>query len=161
MLKDKLTKAEKDIELIKYRDLNLATLDYILEHDVVSMKAEGLDLSDYYNSLKPQTITHFEKGRLTTLKQWFRDLTEMAIENLDLKFNDYLQNKTGYDIDIFKSYFVRIEKIIEKGKITTDNQYYEVNIMVDQLCQSETIDSEKVNNLNLLLTNYAKRKLNN
>ena len=57
----------------------------------------------------------------------------MQVETGDLKFNKYLQDKTKYEIDIFKSYFQRVEKVTQKGKITTDNQFYDIGIMVDQL----------------------------
>jgi hypothetical protein len=74
----------------------------------------------------------------------------MQIETGDLKFNKYLQDKTKYDIDIFKTYFQRVDKIIEKGKIMTDNQFYDLGIMVDQLCHIEPVDSQKIEILNRL-----------
>ena len=82
----------------------------------------------------------------------------MQVETGELKFNKYLQDKTNYDIDIFKSYFQRIDKVIEKGKITTDNQFYDINVMVDQLCQTEPVDNEKIEILNRLLSEYEQRK---
>jgi hypothetical protein len=81
----------------------------------------------------------------------------MPIETRDLKFNKYLQNKTGYEIDIFKSFYQRVDQVIEKGKITTDNQFYDVKIMVDQLCQTESVDEEKIDILNRLLSGYEQR----
>ena len=69
----------------------------------------------YYQKLKELVGKHFQKGRLTILKQWFRDLTEMQIETKDFKFSAYLKEKTNYDIDIFKSFYDRIDKIIVKG----------------------------------------------
>jgi len=85
-------------------------------------------------------------------------MTEMQVETGDLKFNKYLQDRTQYDIDIFQSYFQRIDKIIEKGKITTDNQFYDINSLVNQLCQSEPVDKERIEKLNGLLLNYESRK---
>lgn len=82
----------------------------------------------------------------------------MQVETGDLKFNKYLQDKTKYNIDIFKSYFQRVDKVIEKGKITTDNQFYDINIMVDQLCQNEPVDNMKIEILNRLLADYEQRK---
>ncbi len=73
-------------------------------------------------------------------------------------FREFGQEKTNYDIDIFKSYFQHVDKIIEKGKITTDNQFYAINIMVDQLCQTEPVDNEKIEILNRLLSEYEQRK---
>jgi hypothetical protein len=141
---------DKQAELQKYRDLILATLDYHLHNKEMQIKTADFDSQDYFKGLIIQTEEHFQKGRLTRLKQWFRDLTEMQIETGDLKFNKYLQDKTKYDIDIFKTYFQRVDKIIEKGKIMTDNQFYDLGIMVDQLCHIEPVDSQKIEILNRL-----------
>ena len=158
MTDSKLNKDEKQAELQKYRDLVLATLDYYLDNTEMQIKTADFDSQEYYKGLKTQTEEHYQKGRLTKLKQWFRDLTEMQVETDDLKFNKYLQDKTKYDIDIFKSYFQRVDKVIEKGKITTDNQFYDINIMVDQLCQTEPVDNEKIEILNRLLREYEQGK---
>jgi hypothetical protein len=158
MADKKLNKDEKQEELVKYRDLVLATLDYYVDNKEMQTKTADFDSTEHYKGLKIQTEEHYQKGRLTRLKQWFRDLTEMQVETRDLKFNRYLQDKTKYDIDIFKSYFQRIDKIIEKEKITTDNQFYDINIMVDQLCQTEPVDNNKIEILNRLLSEYEQRK---
>jgi hypothetical protein len=158
MADKKLNKDEKQEELVKYRDLVLATLDYYIDNREMQIKTVDFDSVENYKGLKTQTEENFQKGRLTRLKQWFRDLTEMQVETGDLKFNKYLQDKTKYNIDIFKSYFQRVDKIIEKGKITSDNQFYDINILVDQLCQTEPVDSEKIEILNRLLSEYEQRK---
>ena len=157
MKEGKLNKDEKQAELAMYRDLVLATLDYYLENKILQLKSADFDSDEHYKGLKIQTAEHYQKGRLTRLKQWFRDLTEMQVETGDLKFNKYLQDKTKYDIDIFTPYFQRIDKEIEKGKITTDNQFYDINMMVDQLCQTEPVDNEKIEVLNRLLSEYEQR----
>lgn len=149
---------DKQAELEKYRDLILATLDYYLDNKEMQIKTAEFDTLENYKSLKIQTEEHFQKGRLTRLKQWFRDLTEMQIETGDLKFNKYLLDKTKYDIDIYKTYFQRVDKVIRKGKITTDNQFNDLNLMVDQLCQSEPVDNDKIEKLNRLLREYEERK---
>ncbi len=158
MTVNKLNKDEKKAELEKYRDLVLASLDYYLDNNLMQIKTADFDSTEHYKGLKIQTEDHYQKGRLTRLKQWFRDLTEMQVETGDLKFNKYLQDKTKYGIDIFKSYFQRVDKIVEKGKITTDNQFYDINMMVDQLCQVEPTDNEKIEKLNKLLSEYEQRK---
>ncbi len=158
MRDNKINKDEKHAELKKYRELVLATLDYYLDNKEVHFKTTDFDSVEHYKGLKTQTEEHFHKGRLARLKQWFRDLTEMQVETGDLKLNKYLQDKTKYDIDIFKSYFNRVDKVIAKGKITTDNQFYDINIMVDQLCQTEPVDKEKIEILNKLLADYEQRK---
>lgn len=133
MTNSKPNKDEKQAELQKYRDLVLATLDYYTDNKEMQIKTADYDSQEHFKGLKIQTEEHYQKGRLARLKQWFRDLTEMQVETGDLKFNKYLQDKTKYEIDIFKSYFQRVEKVTQKGKITTDNQFYDIGIMVDQL----------------------------
>lgn len=158
MAENKLNKDEKQAELAKYRDLVLATLDYYLDNNTMQIKTADFDSTEHYKRLKIQTEEHYQKGRLSRLKQWFRDLTEMQIETGDLKFNNYLQDKTKYEIDIFKSYFQRVVKVIEKGKITSDNQFYDINIMLDLLCQTEPVDNEKIEILNKLIGDYEQRQ---
>ena len=149
---------DKKTELIKYRDLVLATIYYHLANRSAKIKSDDYDSDEHYKSLKVQTEVHFNKGRLTILKQWFRDLTEGQVECCDLKFNKYLQDKSQYHIDIFEDYLKRVEKIIESGKIKTDNQFYDINIMVDQLCQLEPIDKQKIDILNKLLSDFEQVK---
>ena len=158
MKKNRTNTINKGEELKKYKDLIIATIDYYLDNDLMKIKTSDFNSVEHFKQLKEQTVDNFQKGRLTSLKQWFRDLTEPQIETVDLKFNKYLQEKTGYDIDIFKPYFDRINKIIEKGKITSDNQFYDLNIMVDQLCQTKPVDNEKIEKLNKLLLDYERRK---
>ncbi len=158
MINKKLSNEEKQLELVKYRDLVLATLDYYLANKEMHFKTEDFDSFEHYKGLKIEVIENFNKGRLTKLKQWFRDLTEMQIESKDIKFNKYLQDKTKYDIDIFKSYFQRNDKIIEKGKITTDNQFHNLTIMLDQLCQTEPIDTKKMELINKIINDYENKK---
>ncbi len=154
----KTNNENKEDELKKYRDLVLATIDYYLDNEIMQIKTAEFDSAQHFQKLKNQTDEHFQKGRLSRLKQWFRELTEMPIETKDLKFNEYLKNKTKYDIDIFQSYFQRVDRIIEKGKITSDNQFYEICIMVDQLCQTEPVGNKKTDILNKLLSDYEQRK---
>lgn len=71
MIDNKLTKDEKQAELQKYRDLVLATLDYYLDNKVMQIKTADFDSTEHYKGLKIQTEEHFQKGRLTRLKQWF------------------------------------------------------------------------------------------
>jgi hypothetical protein len=156
--KDKLNKDETTAELIKYHDLILATIDYYIRNQVMKIKTDDFDSDGHYQNLKLQAGEHFQKGRLAKLKQWFRDLTEPQIESGDLKFNRYLRDKTNYDIDIFKSFFKRVDEKIAKGKITTANQFYDIKIMVDHLLQTEPADTERIEILNRLLRGYEEKK---
>ncbi|MCA6369714.1 MAG: hypothetical protein IM618_22030 [Cytophagales bacterium] len=158
MTKDKISNADKDVELARYRDLVTATLDYLIGNREFQIKTEDFDSDTHYKKLKEQTTEHFQKGRLTKLKQWFRDLTETQRETGDFKFSNYLKTKTGQDIDIFQDYYDRVDKIIAKGKISTDKQFHDVNSMVDLLSQAVPVDSERLTMLNKLLADSEQRR---
>jgi hypothetical protein len=149
-----VSKDEKQAELTKYHALVVATIDYYLENHLTDIKTSDFDSDDYYAMLKIRAQDLFQKGKLSQLKQWFRDFTEMLIEEPDFNFNTYLLEKTGYEIDLFKSFYDRINKIINSGKITSHNQYYEINVMIEQLIQAQPIDTDKIKTLNNLLAAY-------
>lgn len=84
-------------------------------------------------------------------------MTEEPRETGDLNFERYIKEKTGYDIDIFANFQKRIEKIIERKKIKTENEYRDVLAMVDNLCQQTPVDQEKIDVLNNLLIDFDDR----
>jgi hypothetical protein len=159
LTKHKLNNADKNVELAKYRDLVTATLEYLLDNNAFRIKTADFDSDSHYLTLKEQTTEHFQRGRLSKLKQWFRDLTEAHRETGDLKFNAYLINSTGHDINIFQDYYDRVDKIIAKRKITTDNQFDDVKSMVDQLSHAVPVDNERLAMLNKLLRDYEQRSI--
>ena len=74
---------DKEFELKKYRDLVVATLDYYIVH-----LAFNNEMKDEFIRLKIQTEVYYSKGKLTTLKNWFKDLTLDFIEDRDFGFNE-------------------------------------------------------------------------
>jgi hypothetical protein len=155
LAKSALNKQDKERELKKYLSLNLATLDYYLEHKVIKVKTEDFDSDIYFRSLKTQTQEHFDKGKLARLKQWFRDLTEPVKE--DSTFTQYLKNKTGLDIDLKNQFKRRIERIIKKSSIKNENEYRDIMEKIDDVCQSEPVDKMLIDLLNSLLLDFETR----
>jgi hypothetical protein len=150
-----VTPKEKQKELKRHRDILIATLDYSIDRfRTANLKFEEYDPIAHFEQLKHQTEEHYSKGRLTRLKQWLRDMTEEPRETGDLSFGRYIKEKTGYDIDIFSNFQKRIDKIIERKKIKTENEYREVLAMVDNLCQQSPVDEHKIDILNNLLIDF-------
>jgi hypothetical protein len=149
-----LTPEEKQLELKRHRDILLATFDYFIDRSA-NIKYDEFDPVDHFKLLKQQTEEHFQKGRLTRLKQWLRDMTEEPRETGDLNFGRYIKEKTGYDIDIFDNFQKRIDKIIERKKIKTENEYRDVLAMVDNLCQQTPVNEQKIDVLNNLLIDFG------
>jgi hypothetical protein len=148
-----LTPEEKQLELKWHRDILLATIDYSIERSNKERYGE-FDIIAHYQQLKEQTEEHYQKGRLAKLKQWLRDMTEAPREMEDFGFGRYIKDKTGYDLDIFASFHKRIDKIIERKQIKTENQYREVMSMIDNLCQQTPVDQKKIDLLNNLIINF-------
>ncbi|QHC85928.1 hypothetical protein AS589_14620 [Empedobacter brevis] len=144
---------DKDIELIKYRDLVLTTLDYYVENF-----SHNHNIRTEYLKLKVHVEEHFVQGKLSTLKKWFKELTFDFIEDGDFHFNEYLKKTTKYEIDIFESYFKRIEKIIDKGQIKTESQFHEIQNYVDHLIQNNSPDKELIKRMNEILLSFEKLK---
>ena len=150
-----MTPEEKQAELKRHRDILIATLDYYINrYRAANLKFEEYDPIAHFEQLKQQTEEHYDKGRLTRLKQWLRDMTAEPRETADLSFGRYIKEKTGYDIDIFERFQKRINKIIARKRIKTDNEYRDVLSMVDNLCQQPVVDEEKINVLNNLLIDF-------
>jgi hypothetical protein len=149
---------DKISELKKYRDLVFATLDYNIENELLRNNKDSF-ASGHFKQLKLEAEEHFKKGRLTILKQWFHDLVENEIETRNFKFNQYLLEKTNYDVDIFKSFYEKIDKIINSGKIKTENQYRDLLMYVVELAHSTPIVQEKIELVNKFLLEYYQKKL--
>jgi hypothetical protein len=145
---------DKKADLKIYHDLVIATIDYYINTPSLHFKTNDFDTKSHFENLRLIATDDYKKGRLTKLKRWFRDLTEMQVETKDFKFIEYLRETTGYDINIHQDFYKRVDKIVEKGKITTDNQFREINTFVDMLCQSKPVNYEKIEVLNKLLLDY-------
>lgn len=154
----KLTTPEQQTELKRLRDILIATLDYHIDgYNKSGQKFEGFNPVDNFQDLKKQTEELYKKGKTTKLKNWLRDMTEMPRETGDLNYVTYIKRTTGHDYNIFTAFNKRIDNIIAKGKISTENQFREVNLMVDFLCQTEPVDDKKIEVLNNLLLDFEHR----
>jgi hypothetical protein len=88
-------------------------------------------------------------GATHALVHWLPDVHSGSFTPAHLSESEFsecmnLQNKKKY-----KSQF--------RVAYTTDNQFYEINSLVDSLCQLKTVDTEKIDVLNRLLLNYKKK----
>lgn len=153
-----MTTPEQHKELKRLRDILIATLDYFIEsYNKSGQKFEGFNPVDNFQELKKQTEEFYKKGKTTKLKNWLRDMTEMPRETGDLNYVAYIKRTTGHDYKIFTAFNKRIYNIIAKGKISTENQFRDVNSMVDFLSQTEPIEDNKIEVLNNLLIDFEHR----
>ena len=153
----KMTNPDKHTELEKYRDLNLATLEYLSK--TMKIETNDFNTSLYHQKLKIEVNECFTKGRLSKLKQWFRDLTEMPQETKDLEFSDFIEERTGHRVNLHERFENRISMILDQGRIKTENDYQDVLTKVDYLNQKESSNQTLIDQLNSLLIDFEKKKI--
>ncbi len=139
-MKNRLSFEHKKVECEKYKILILAVFEY---EPIMARK-----------DLIPKINEHVEKGRLTILKYWFKCFIEGIIENQDVKFTSFLKEKTGYDLDVFKKFNNKIERVIKRNKINTDEEYRDILIYLDNLIQSLNTNKERILHIDTLIAAY-------
>ena len=142
----------KQQELDKYRTLVLATLDYLT---IIYTKHLGVGSSlSNRNHLKNLAEQHYKKGSIGILRRWFKDLTEMFLSEGGVEYSIYIQENTGYTFHVFERFYKRLEKILEKGKITTTNQYRDVEEYFTNTDEAMNIGFDKHEQLKRILKHY-------
>lgn len=154
----KLTREQKQFELNRHRDILFATIAYILQQVASEnlLKDQFDVVAGYYEEQKRLIEKYFQNHRLDKLQQRLRNLTMFPMRRVDLTFNDYIKEKTGYEIDIFESLLMRVEGIIVQNKITTKKQLNDIAIMLN-LYKQKPVDPQKVDILKNLVINYANK----
>jgi hypothetical protein len=129
-----MTPEEKQAELIRHRDIILATLDYLNLRYSGSFVTDGWDsTAAYYDQQKLQAGKYFQQRRLDRLQQQLRRLTEGPRASQDIQFVNYIKEMTGYEPDIFSEVRSRKETIPTKGRISTrQSEYSEIIKQTEQ-----------------------------
>ncbi len=153
----KLTKEEKAIELERVKTILLATLDYHLQTDE-KIITEDFNSDKHFEDLKMETLQKFQKGQLSTLKQWLRDFTEKPRETRDFEYVKYIKETTGIDFDIFEAFKNRIDKIIARRRITSAPQYYDAMEMINYLCLTQSEDTATATLLDELIHQFENKE---
>lgn len=156
----------KDNELDKYRDIITAGIDYMIKcyssapvetHDrkLVNFAEE---LGSYFSDLKSYVVLLHRKNRLTSLKKVFRDISEPTIASNDMNYQTFIENETGYKIDLFNKLLSKIDTFINTGKINTDTQYRNIATFIDFLESFNPPDKERIEKLLALQFAYMTEK---
>ena len=141
-----------DEELLKMFDLITAVFD--LQIEACKKENLGQEIIEHTQELKAQAEVLYLQKNQKKLKQWFYDTVEEAVIEAP-EVGLILERKTGYKIEILEKFHKRIEKLLEKGRITTLKQYAEVNLLINNLCQTNPIDTPMIEKLNKLLSTYT------
>jgi len=141
-------------ELKRLRDIILATIDYSLEKSANTIKIDGRVIHESrYQRLKQNTEKHFRQEKLEKLERLLTKVLKEPLARADLNFNNYIKEKTGYEINIFQNIQERVDKIIKQNKIKNEKEFHDAVCMISKLGQ-ESIDESKINVLHRLCRDF-------
>ena len=146
---------QRQLDLEKYYNLLLATLNYLSELNDRSFIYDDIDpVAEYYQEQKQQTEQNFQQRRLDRLRKRFTSLTKGLENSIDLKFSTYIKEKTGYEIDIFEDLNRRLEVILTKEKIFNQQDLNDV-LKALELYKQRSIEEDKIQKLPIPQVNIA------
>ncbi len=146
-----------DFELLRHRDIILATIDYLLTTQRGSIVFDHEDIvADYYEQQKFQIEKYYKQRRLDRLQGRLLSLTKGLQNRANLAFTGYIKEKTGYDIDIFKEMPNRVDAIIVQKEVRNQKELNDISTML-HFYQQTSAGGEIIDKLKALLIDYSKR----
>lgn len=156
-----MTAQEKQSELQRYKDILLATLDYLIEQLPTNDNYDELShVEEYYRQQKLQIEKYYTQRRLDRLQQRLASLTKGLQNSTHLNFANYIKEKTSYNIDIFESLKKRIEIIIKQKEIRSKKEFNDVSVMYF-FYQDTATEPDKAEILKSLVIDYSNKKKRN
>ena len=145
-------------ELNQLRDIILATIDYSLQKSTDTMKVDGKVPSEsYYQKLKQDTEHYFKQKKHDKLKHILSKVLESPIARVDVNFDNYILEKTGYEISIFKDIQESVGNILAQNQIKNEKEFYDATILIRKF-EQESPDEIKINVLNNLCRDFNKNR---
>jgi len=145
-------------ELKRHRDIILATINYSIEKSGITLKIDGKDIREtHYQKLKQQTEKYFQDGKLEKLQLTLAKVLEYPLGRVDLNFDNYIKEKTGYEINIFQNIKERVDSIIKQNRIKNEKELYEVWCVI-QMLRQESPGGNKIIVLDNLRLDFIKRR---
>lgn len=143
----------KTSELEKFRNILLATLDYLDDKFGESIVYDDFSpIAEYYQQERRQTEKYFKERRLDRLEQKFETLKQSLINRVEIEFSDYLRSTTGYEIDIFEELKNSIELILSQNEIGNQQELMDIFKMIDLLEKTGSQNNQLTKLKNILST---------
>lgn len=150
---------EKQESLDKYRTLIMATIDFLIENYSGSLVFDDYDFSkEYYVQERNQAEKYYANRRLDRLVPKLAALTKNLYYKIDLDYQHYIKEKTGYGIDLYNDLRLRIKQIIENEGICNEDEQMDMHFMI-QLCKKNPAESFVSINYKLFLIDIMRRSL--
>lgn len=144
----------KQEELDKQRIIILQTLEYLIEHYTGSFVLDDYDPSrEYYLQEKNQVETYYKERRLDRIKAKLAKFTQSLCLNKDIMYQHYIEERTGYRIDLYDELQGRTNKILHNGIITNMEELADIEFMI-LICENNPNSSIDKNLCQNLLDRY-------
>lgn len=142
-----------------YKDFCITFCNYAIKHIQSDTSLSDADISFCIEPLKRQIkeiCEQYKNGEQRLIGKTYRMDVQAAFElpNFLIENQQYFMNTYGVNIlDLYKKKQNKIAKILERGKIKTEDEFRMIYEHVDELCQSDG-NQEMIDKLNILLADY-------
>lgn len=151
-----MTSNSRPLASDKYKALVVATLDYLIEHYTGEFVCDGFDpIKDYYQRQQIQAGKYGKQGNVKRLQQQLDKFTDRLLQNTDLAFTEYIKERTGYELDIFKDLLALGEEVLSSGEIRDEAESRKVMALIE-LNKKTEIEGEKAEQLISILNNFSR-----
>lgn len=142
-----------------YKDFCITFCNYAIKHIQSDTSLSDADISFCIEPLKRQIkeiCEQYKNGEQRLIGKTYRMDVQAAFElpNFLIENQQYFMNTYGVNIlDLDKKKQNKIAKILERGKIKTEDEFRMIYEHVDELCQTDG-NSDMIEKLNVLLRDY-------
>lgn len=151
-----MTDQKKKLELEKTRTLLLASLDYCGKRVIGSMVFDQWDPAEYhYSQEKKRSEEDYRDFKLDALQHRLSKLVRGLQDRIDLNFESFIKEETGYDIDIFSELREDVAGIVLRGKIENRREFRSVDSLI-QVYRSKSLEKESIDKLIKLIDEFTK-----
>ena len=148
--------AKKEKELQRLKALVDAAIEYELIYTAPEIVYDGFaPLRDIFMRHQEKADEYFEKGKLQELERLFEKLTAKLKSRAELKFANFIAEKSGVEFHPFDGLGDKINHILQKEKIESEDEEDLVRLQLDIYKQTNA-ESKNTALLNELLNNYFK-----
>jgi hypothetical protein len=152
-----LQPGEKQSELLRHRDLLLATIDYLILQHADSFVVDNEDHTrHYYEQEKRKAEKNYKNSKLDILQKKLEFHWKTLQHNVDLNFANFIKDKTGYEIDLFADVRTRVDSILSRNSIRNKKEERDISTMLHYFINSGS-STNIVNELKALLSDYHNR----
>jgi hypothetical protein len=146
-------------ELERRYKVALVAVAYTMEIHATHKKILGMDpIGEYHRHLLRKADRDYAAGRLDGLQWIFDNMVKRSWIFGRKKFNDYIKENAGFDVDIHAGVPERVDIILKRGKILTEEESHEVFIMLAMMRETQDPDQQRAELLKKLWDEYRSWK---